>query len=108
MLEIHFPSLFSEVVEQAKSATGGEARWVAAIDKAAERMLERPAQFHWMDDEMLIQSLASDEVYQANGKCKCPAFICRYPCWHRASARLWQRYLEAVAEHEQLMKVQVW
>jgi hypothetical protein len=105
MLEIQYPEIFAQTVEAAKLSTGGDSRWVAAIDRAAKRMQECPAQFHWTGGAMLIQSPASDEVYEANGTCKCEAYIFRQPCWHRCAARLWLRYLEAVRE---ITTVQVW
>jgi hypothetical protein len=32
--------------------------------------------------------------------CQCRAFDFHKPCWHRAAARLWKRYLERVTAQE--------
>jgi hypothetical protein len=97
MLEITNQKLFAEVVEAAKRKVGGEARWVAAIDRAVEEIAADPTFFHWTGHSMLIQSAASAEVYEANGNCQCPAYGFHKPCWHRSAYKLWKRYLEALA-----------
>jgi hypothetical protein len=98
MLVISNPQLFAETVEAAKRATGGDARWCAAIDRAVEEITEHPERFAWMDDHMLIHSPTSDEVYEAGGKrgCACVAFDFHKPCKHRCAYRIWKLYLESV------------
>lgn len=98
MLNIDDNKLFAEVVETAKVRTGGDARWVAAIDRAAREIASNPM-MHWQpaSQSMLIQSPDSSEVYEANGHCQCKAAEFGKACWHRASARLWMRYLEALS-----------
>jgi hypothetical protein len=96
MLSITSPEIFCRVVEEAKHRTGGDERWIHAITRAAEEIHSNPM-MTWMDGYMLIQSPDSAEVYEANGACQCKAFEFRKACWHRAAARLWKRYLEAVA-----------
>lgn len=97
MLEITNDKLFAEVVEAAKHKTLGEERWVVAIDRAAEEIRTNPM-MHWQaaSQSMLIQSPTSAEVYEANGHCGCKAAEFKKACWHRAAARLWKRYLEAM------------
>jgi hypothetical protein len=49
---------------------------------------------HIDGDALLILS-GSNEIYRANGTCQCKAFSHGQPCWHRAAARLIERYNEA-------------
>lgn len=97
MLEITNQTLFAEVVEAAKRRTLGDERWCVAIDRAVEEITADPTFFHWTGHSMLIQSPTSSEVYEANGACQCKAAEFKKACWHRSAARLWQRYLEALA-----------
>lgn len=97
MLEITNEKLFAEVIEAAKRKTLGDARWLKAIDRAADEIRENPM-MHWTGHSMLIQSPESAEVYEASSHgCGCKAFEFKRACWHRSAARLWQRFLEALA-----------
>ena len=48
---------------------------------------------HW-DGRALVILSDSNQVYEANGTCQCKAYMQGQPCWHRAAARLVQRYHE--------------
>ena len=67
-------------------------RWQTAIAKAKLQIEENPF-LHYDGSALLILS-ASNEIYTANGKCQCKAYAKGFPCWHRAAARLVQRYNE--------------
>jgi hypothetical protein len=99
VLEITHPEIFNSVVEEAKRRAGGDARWCAAIDRAEREIRDNPM-MHWQGASMLIQSPKSAEVYEANGDCQCRAYDFHRACWHRAAARVWRLYLDAVAERE--------
>lgn len=72
-------------------------RWVNAIAKAVVEIENNPF-MTWQADakSLLILSEKSGKVYEANGVCQCEAFNQGYPCYHRAAARLVQRYLETM------------
>ncbi len=88
--------IFSAVVEQAKHAAQGDARWCAAIDRAAKHLADNPY-VHTDGRALLVLSPQSANIYRANGSCQCRAFEFGRPCWHRAANRLIERYYEAVA-----------
>jgi len=46
------------------------------------------------DGHALIILSGSNEIYSANGTCQCKAYEKGFPCWHRAAARLVERYME--------------
>jgi hypothetical protein len=46
------------------------------------------------DGHALIILSPSNEIYEANGACQCRAFKNHQPCWHRAAARIVERYQE--------------
>lgn len=91
--------LFQQVVETAKRATGGDARWCTAIDGAV-RMLDGNPYVHLEGEELLVMSDTSLRTYAANGICQCTAFHFGQPCKHRALKRLLQRYYEARERRE--------
>lgn len=72
-------------------------RWVNAIAKATVEIENNPF-MTWQSENnsLLIWSQKSSEIYEANGVCQCKAYLQGYPCYHRAAARLIQRYLEIV------------
>ncbi len=65
-------------------------RWQMAIARA-KRELESNPFMHFDGDALLILS-PSNEIYRADGVCQCKAFKKRQPCWHRAAARIVERY----------------
>jgi hypothetical protein len=91
--------LFEQIVETAKLKAGGEARWVAAIDRAV-KMLDGNPYIHLDGDELLVMSDTSLKTYAANGSCQCEAFAFGRICKHRIAARLLTRYFEALAARE--------
>ncbi len=67
-------------------------RWQTAIAKAKAEIESNPY-IHFDGHALLILS-ESGEIYSANGTCQCKAFRNNQPCYHRAAARLIQRYNE--------------
>ncbi len=85
--------LLREVVEQAFNRARGVLAWETAIVKAAQQFGSNPY-MHWDGGELLVLS-ESNELYRAGPTCQCTAYRWRKPCWHRAAARLLQRYEQA-------------
>ncbi len=86
---------FEQIVESAKQKASGNKSWLRAIDKAAEAILDNPY-IADMGDGLLILS-DSGKTYHANGICQCKAHQHGQACWHRAAAKLIERYKEALA-----------
>ncbi len=82
----------NEVIAAAFNQTDS-LRWQVAITKAGAEIEENPY-MHYDGHALLILS-PSGEIYSANGACQCKAFGHGQPCWHRAAARLVERYNEA-------------
>lgn len=80
------------VAQAAFDKVSGNRRWETAIAKAKAQLEENPY-IHFDGHSLLILS-SSDEIYSANGTCQCRAFQRGLPCWHRAAARLVERYNE--------------
>ncbi len=80
----------SEVIQGAFDKAQGSKRWQTAIAKAKAQLESNPY-LHFDGDALLILS-DSNEIYRANGTCQCKAFAQGQPCWHRAAARLVERY----------------
>ena len=81
-----------EVAQQAFDKVSGNRRWETAIARA-KAQLETNPYMHFDGQALLILS-PSGEIYAANGTCQCKAFQSGQPCWHRAAARLIERYLQ--------------
>ena len=81
-----------QVIQQAFDRVGGNRRWENAIVRAKQQLESNPY-MHFDGDALLVLS-ESGEIYQANGACQCKAFAKGQPCWHRAAARLIERYNE--------------
>lgn len=81
-----------QVAQEAFNKISGNRRWELAIAKA-KAQLEANPYMHFDGESLLILS-PSGEIYSANGSCQCKAFANNQPCWHRAAARLIQRYNE--------------
>jgi hypothetical protein len=71
-------------------------RWINAIGKAAVEFETNPFLSWDSDSKHLIIWSKSNEIYEANGTCQCRAFEQGLPCYHRALARLIQRYFERI------------
>jgi hypothetical protein len=80
------------VTEEAFNKTSN-LRWQMAITKARAELEANP--FMHYDGHALLILSPSGEIYSANGTCQCKAFGHGQPCWHRAAARLVERYNEA-------------
>jgi hypothetical protein len=80
------------VIQEAFDKVGSNRRWQTAIVKA-KRQLESNPYIHHDGAALLILS-DSNEIYRANGTCQCKAYQSGNPCWHRAAARLVERYME--------------
>jgi hypothetical protein len=81
-----------EVAQEAFDRVSGNRRWETAIAKAKAQLESNPY-MHFDGQSLLILS-PSGEIYTANGTCQCKAYQSGRPCWHRAAARLVQRYNE--------------
>jgi hypothetical protein len=95
-MEINNKAQFEKVVADAKAKAGGNKRWIAAIDKAADALLNGK----WIVTELqryYVFTTESGKTYRANGVCQCEAFFRDQPCKHRAGARLLDLYREAEA-----------
>ena len=87
---------FNRVIAEAKAKAAGNKRWIAAIDKAADALLNGK----WIVTELqhcYVFTTESGKTYYANGVCQCEAFAHDQPCKHRAAARLLDLYREAEA-----------
>jgi hypothetical protein len=82
---------------EAKQLTEGNyKRWIKAIGKATVEFENNPFLSWNFDRKHLIIWSKSNEIYEANGTCQCRAYLDGQPCYHRALARLVQRYFERV------------
>jgi chloramphenicol 3-O-phosphotransferase len=82
----------TQVVQQAFDKAQDSLRWQTAIAKAKQQLEENPF-MHFDGDALLILS-PSNAIYRANGTCQCRAYRQGQPCWHRAAARIVERYHE--------------
>lgn len=71
-------------------------RWIKAIGKAVVTIEENPEMIFDLKNAVLHITGSKGEQYTANGICQCTAYIGGFPCYHRAAARLIQRYAEAM------------
>ena len=81
-----------QIIQEAFDKVSGSRRWQTAIVKAKQQIEENPY-IHFDGCALLILS-PSGEIYSANGTCQCKAYTKGQPCWHRAAARLVERYNE--------------
>ncbi len=91
MMNLHQEAM-QAVIQAAFDKVSGSRRWQTAIAKA-KRELEDNPYMHFDGHALLILS-PSGEIYSANGTCQCKAYRSGQPCWHRAAARLVERYNE--------------
>jgi hypothetical protein len=82
-----------KVVEESFNKVSGSLRWQVAIVRAKQQLEDNPY-LHFDGHALLILS-PSGEIYIANGTCQCKAYSNSQPCWHRAAARLVERYNES-------------
>ncbi len=81
-----------QVIQEAFDKASGSRRWQTAIAKAKQQLESNPYMHH--DGHALLVLSPSGEIYSANGACQCQAYEKGFPCWHRAAARIVQRYNE--------------
>jgi hypothetical protein len=92
--------LLAKVTLAAFDRVAGDRRWEVAIVKARRQIEENPF-LHWDGRRLLVLS-PSGGLYEAGRICQCLSYLNRRPCWHRAAARLIQRYEEEVNVHEKV------
>ena len=80
------------VTQEAFNKVSGNRKWETAIAKAKQQLEENP--YMHFDGESLLILSPSNEIYTANGSCQCKAYRNGQSCWHRAAARLVERYNE--------------
>lgn len=90
-MQVDFDRL-DAVTREAFNRVAGHTRWEIAIVKAQQQIRENPY-LHW-DGETLLVLSPSNMLYRAGRACQCRSYLNRRPCWHRAAARLIQRYTE--------------
>lgn len=90
-----FAAVVADAIAKIQLSGKDVKRWVNAIAKATVEIENNPF-MTWQADKnsLLIWSQKSSEIYEANGVCQCAAYNSGFPCYHRAAARLIQRYLE--------------
>jgi hypothetical protein len=93
-------TILNQVIEEAQRSSASHPRWLAAIARAA-RELEGNPYMEALDDHTLLIGSPSGNTYIGNGTCQCEAYRRGIPCWHRAAARLYMRYIEAEARAAQ-------
>jgi len=95
---------FNKVVAEAKAKVAGNKRWIAAIEKAADALLNGK----WIVTELqhcYLVTTESGKTYRANGECQCEAFSRNQPCKHRGAARLLTIYREREAAEKAAPRV---
>src|ERR1044071_5042827 len=78
--------------ESSQLSEGIYKRWINAIGKASAEFENNPFLTWNEESKHLVIWSKSNEIYEANGTCQCKAFEQALPCYHRALARLVQRY----------------
>jgi hypothetical protein len=81
------------LAQEAFNKVSGDRRWETAIAKAKVQLETNP--YMHLDGHSLLILSPSGEIYTANGTCQCKAFQRKQPCWHRAAARIVERYNES-------------
>ncbi len=71
-------------------------RWANAIGKAVAVIEQNPQMVYDLRTASLHITESRGTLYTANGTCQCEAYSGGFPCYHRAAARVIQRYLEIV------------
>jgi hypothetical protein len=87
----------TEAISKVQTSGKDVSRWINAIARAVIEIENNPF-IHWQpeNNSLLVWSQTSSKIYEANGICQCRAFEQGYPCYHRAAARLIQRYQEVI------------
>lgn len=98
--------ILETVVTQAKRSATDSPRWLRAIERAAVELESNPY-IEAINDHTLLIGSPSGNTYVGNNTCQCEAYRRGIACWHRAAARLYQRYTEAEAKatsHEKAIR----
>jgi len=106
-IEIKDRNLFGKIIAQALAAvdnnlantSGMRLRWINAIGKAAARIESNDFLMTWHADTetLVIWTVGTtNQVYETNGVCQCPAYLKGYPCWHKAAKQLIKNYFTAL------------
>lgn len=82
-----------EAVDAARISAADSPAWLSRIGDAWDWLIQQ--------ESYEIRDLGTDHAavripsathahvtYEANGKCQCPAYTTRTPCWHRAASKL--------------------
>jgi hypothetical protein len=80
------------VAQAAFDRVAGDRRWELAIARAKAQIEENP--YMYFEGGALLVLSPSGNLYSAGRACQCRAYLNRRPCWHRAAARLLERYFE--------------
>jgi hypothetical protein len=87
---------FNNVVATAKDKAAGNARWIRAIERAEKAILAGELIITTLADNRALVTSANGS-YWVNGSCQCAAAKAGHrECYHRAAARIWAMYEEAI------------
>lgn len=86
----------SDALAKLNPETRDGKRWINAIGKAVATIEQNPNMIYDLRTAALSIVGSKGDRYTANGVCQCEAYNDGFPCYHRAAARLIQRYLEIV------------
>lgn len=117
MLKILDKTFFCEVVADAVIQAHLTCRrqrtrnsWIKAIAKAAAVILQEDTLFlHWEPNQEILYfwSADSNEIYQIDETCECPAFRQpkRKPCYHRAMRQLLKNYFGLIKKPTEFFQI---
>jgi hypothetical protein len=91
------------VAQEAKAKVSNNPRWIAAIEKAADAIINGK----WIVTELahvIAVTTESGQTYFTNGECQCEAYQRGQACTHRAGARLIALYREASATPPRIIR----
>ena len=84
------------VAQAAFDRVAGDRRWEVAIARARRQIEENP--YMHFDGVTLLVLSPSGNIYRAGPTCQCKSYRNRRPCWHRAAARMLERYDELMTD----------
>ena len=85
-------------------------RWIRAIAKASSLVLQEDTTFlHWEPNKEILYywSADSNEIYEINETCGCPAFLQprKKPCYHRAMRQLLKNYFDCLKKPGEIFQI---
>jgi hypothetical protein len=92
-MQINF-TVWNQTVEAARAAAANSPAWLRAIGKAVEQIHTNPCITELYNGVLITD--ANGCTYLANGVCQCKEFRRGTACWHRAAAKLINRYNDAL------------